>query len=143
MVLCSGGTRHMQIVFKLQKKVIRCIAGCNSRESCREYFREMRIPPLKSQYIYSVMMFAVKNNEIFYRNNDYHNIKTRQRNNMHMNQVNLTKYGKGVHHMIVKIYNRLPTDIKAITNNPKIFKIKMKTFLLTKIFYTLDEYLIK
>jgi hypothetical protein len=45
--------------------------------------------------------------------------------------------------MIVKIFNRLPMDIKAITNNPKIFKIKMKEFLLMKIFYTLDEYLIK
>jgi hypothetical protein len=103
----------------------------------------MRILPLKSQYIYSTMMFAVKNNEIFDRNNDYHNIKTRHCNNMHMNQANLTKYGKGVHHMIVKIFNRLPMDIKAITNNPKIFKIKMKEFLFMKIFYTLDEYLTK
>jgi hypothetical protein len=60
-----------------------------------------------------------------------------------MEQVNLTKYGKGVHHMIVKIFNGLPVDIKTFTNNPKIFKIKMKEFLLMKIFYTLDEYLIK
>jgi hypothetical protein len=141
-IMFWGNSTHVGRVFKLQKKVIRCIAGCNSCESCREYFREMRILPLKSQYIYSMMKFAVKNNEIFDRNNDYHNIETRQCNNMHVTQVNLTKYGKGVHHMIVKIFNRLPAGIKAITNNPKIFKIKMKEFLLTKIFYTLDEYLI-
>jgi hypothetical protein len=46
--------------------------------------------------------------------------------NMHMNQVNLTKYGKGVLHMIVKIFNRLPLNIKAITNNPKIFKLEIE-----------------
>jgi hypothetical protein len=45
--------------------------------------------------------------------------------------------------MIVKIFNRLPLNIKAITNNPKIFKLKIKEFLLTKIFYTLEEYLVK
>jgi hypothetical protein len=144
MVLNSGGTQlNANRVFKLQKRVIRCIVGCNSHESCRDYFREMRILPLKSQYIYSMMMFAVKNNDIFYRNNDYHDIRTRQHTNMHMNQVNSTKYGKGVHHMIVKIFNRLPLNIKAITNNPKIFKLKIKEFILTKIFYTLEEYLVK
>jgi hypothetical protein len=94
----------------------------------------MRILPLKSQNTYSMMMFAVKNNEIFDRNNVYHDIRTRQHINMHMNQVNLTKYGKGVHHMIVKIFNKLPLNIKAITNNPKIFKLKIKEFLLTKYF---------
>jgi hypothetical protein len=40
---------------------------------------------------------------------------------MRMNQVNLAKYGKGVHHTIVKIYNRLPTNLKEISNNPKKF----------------------
>jgi hypothetical protein len=80
-------------VFKLQKRVVRFIKDCNSRESCREHFREMKILPLKSQYIYSMMMFAVKNIEVFDTNKDYHDFNMRQHINMHMNQVNLAKYG--------------------------------------------------
>jgi hypothetical protein len=127
-------------VFKLQKRVVRFIKGCNSRESCREHFREMKILPLKSQYIYSMMMFAAKNIEIFDTNKDYHDFNTRQHTNMHMNQVNLAKYRKGVHHMVVKIYNRLPKNLKEISNDPNKFKVSMKGFLTINVFYTLDEF---
>jgi hypothetical protein len=87
-----------------------------------------------------MMMFAVKNTEIFNTNKDYYDINTRQHINMHMNQVNVAKYGKGVHHMIVKIYNRLPINLKEISNNLKKFKVSMKEFLTINVFYTLDEF---
>jgi hypothetical protein len=57
-----------------------------------------------------------------------------------MNQVNLVKYGKGVHHMIVKIYNGLPKNHKEIPNNPNKFKVSMKEFLTNNVFYTLDKF---
>jgi hypothetical protein len=127
-------------VFKLQKRVVRFIKGCSSRVSCREHFREMKILPLKSQYIYSMIMFAVKNIEIFDTNKDFYDINTRQHMNMHMNQVNLARNGKGAHHTIVNIYNRLPKNLKEITNNPNKFRVSMKEFLFSNVFYTLDEF---
>jgi maltooligosyltrehalose synthase len=90
-----------------------------------------------------MMMLAVKNTEIFNTNKDYYDINTRQHISMHMNQVNLAKYGKGVHHMTVKIFNRLPVNLKEISNNPKKFKVSMKEFLTINAFYTLDEFFIK
>jgi hypothetical protein len=87
------------------------------RESCREYFRGMNILPLRSQYIYSLMMFVIKNREIFDTNKDCYGIETRQNMNIHLYQVNLTKYGNGVYHMAVRIYNELPKKLKVISNN--------------------------
>jgi hypothetical protein len=61
---------HAERVFKLQKRVIRLIKGCGYRDSCREHFRDMNILPLRSQYIYSLMMFEIKNREMFDTNRD-------------------------------------------------------------------------
>jgi hypothetical protein len=113
----------------LQKRVIRIIKGCGMHESCREHFREMKILPLRSQYIFSLVMFVVKNRDIFNINSDCHPINTRQHMNIHMSQVNLSKYANGVYHMAVKIYNGLPKDLKVITNDMKKFKVGIKKFL--------------
>jgi hypothetical protein len=42
--------------------------------------------------------------------------------NIHMYQVNLAKYGNGVYHMAVRIYNGLSNKLKIISNNSNTFK---------------------
>jgi hypothetical protein len=59
--------------------------------------------PLRSQYIYSLMIFLVKNREIFDTNTVYYKINTRHIMDIHMTQVNLALYGKEVYHMAVRI----------------------------------------
>jgi hypothetical protein len=71
----------------------------------------MNILPLKSQYIYSLMMFVTKNNDKFVINKDYYEVNTRQNVNLRMYQVNLAKYDKGVCHMAVKVFNGLPYNL--------------------------------
>jgi hypothetical protein len=105
-----GNSSQAKRVFKLQKRVIRLIKGCGYRDSYREHFRDMNILPLRSQYIYSynpnfnvitvkfsllnflcnrgLMMFVIKNREIFDTNRDCYEIDTRQNINIHMYQVN-------------------------------------------------------
>jgi hypothetical protein len=56
-----GNSLHADMIFKMQKRVIKLMKGCGYMESCREFFKEMKILPLKSQYIYSLMMFVIKN----------------------------------------------------------------------------------
>jgi hypothetical protein len=106
----------------------------------REHFRDMNILPLRSQYIYSLMMFLIKNREIFNTNSDCYEIDTRQNMNIHMYQVNLAKYGNGVYLMAVRIYNELPNKLKIILNNPNKFKASLKEFLHLNSYYTLDEF---
>jgi hypothetical protein len=38
----------------------------------------------------------------------------------------LAKYGKGVYHMVVRIYNGLSNKLKIISNNSNKFKEKVK-----------------
>jgi hypothetical protein len=49
-----------------------------------------------------------------------------------MCQVNLAKYGNGVHHMAVRIYNGLPNKHKIISNNSNKFKDSSKEFFAFK-----------
>lgn len=135
-----GNSSHAERVFKLQKRAIRLIKGCDLRESCREHFRDMNILPLRSQYMYSLIMFVINNKEIFNINKDCYGKDTRQNMNIHMYQVNLAKYRNGVYHMAARIYNGLPNTIKIISNNANKFKASLKEFLFVNSFYTLEEY---
>jgi hypothetical protein len=57
-----------------------------------------------------------------------------------MYHVNLAKYGKGVYHMAVKVFNGLPYNPKVISNDTKQFKVKLKNFFYINSFYTLEEF---
>jgi hypothetical protein len=57
-----------------------------------------------------------------------------------MYQVNLAKYGKGVYHMAVKVFNGLPYKLKVISSDAREFKVKLKDFLYLNSFYTLEEF---
>jgi hypothetical protein len=135
-----GNSSHADIVIKLQKRVIRIMMGCGYRESCRDLFKELNILPLKSQYIFSLMMFVVKNRDCFVANKECHEINTGQAVNLHLFQVNLTKYRNGVYHSGVKIFNSLPVKLKEISDNPKKFKSMLKEFLYSHSFYSLEEF---
>jgi hypothetical protein len=100
----------------------------------------MNILPLRSQYIYSLMMFVIKNREMFDRNRDCYEFDTRQNMNTHMYQVNLAKYGNGVYHMAVRIYNGLPNKLKIISDNSNKFKASLKEYLRLNSYYTLEGF---
>jgi hypothetical protein len=67
-------------------------------------------------------------------------LDTRQRNNLHFPQTNLTIYQKGAGYSGIKIFNNLPLKIKNVAGNQKKCKIALKKYLYTYSFYTLEEY---
>ena len=73
-----------------------------------------------------------------YSNSDY-NLDTRQKNNLHLPQANLTIYQKGAYYSGIKIFNNLPLEIKNVADNQKKFKTALKKCLYTYSFYTLEE----
>jgi hypothetical protein len=87
------------------------------------------------------MIFAIKNRGIFNTNSDCYETDTRQNMNIHMYQVNLAKYGNGVYHRAVRIYNGVLNKLKIISNNSNKFKASLKEFLHLNSYYTLDEFL--
>ena len=97
-IIFWGNSSHSSVIFKMQKRIIRIITGCGYREPCRELFKELKILPLSSQCIFSLLLFIVNNRDYFVSNSVYHNINTGQRNDLHLPQVTLAIYQKGVYY---------------------------------------------
>jgi hypothetical protein len=85
-------------IFRLQKKIIRIMLGCRSRDSCRKLFIKLKMLPLPTQYIFSLLLFEIKNKEQYTVNSEVYHIDMRQHLNLHQPLPNLTKYQKGVYY---------------------------------------------
>jgi hypothetical protein len=95
---------HNNIVFKLQKRIIRSMVGIRDRGSYREYFRKLKILPLQSQYICLLLLFVINNRQHFKINSEIHNINTRNNLDLHYPQSHLSVYQKGAHYSSIKIF---------------------------------------
>jgi hypothetical protein len=105
-----------------------------TRDSCRDLFKSLKILPMYSQYIYSIILFVVNNHEI-------HSLNTRHSTNLYIPASRLTVFQKGPYYSGIRAYNHLPSCIKSMSNEMKQFKPMLKRFLLSNSFYSLDEYL--
>jgi hypothetical protein len=59
---------------------------------------------------------------------------TRQRNNLYLPQTNLTIYQKGAYYSGIKIFNKLPLEIKHVADKQKKFKTALKLFYILTLF---------
>jgi hypothetical protein len=91
-IIFCGRSLNVSRLFILQKRIVRITPNTGIRESCREVFKNMEIMTLYSQYIFSLILFAVKNKQLFTSNNEIHMYKTRNYLNFHLPTVNLTKF---------------------------------------------------
>jgi len=48
--------------------------GSRPSDSCRELFKHLRILPLQSQYILSLLIFVVDNKNLFYVNSEIYTL---------------------------------------------------------------------
>jgi len=99
-IIFWGSSSHSNKVFILQKKIIRIITNTRPRDSCREVFKSMEIMTLYSQYIYSLVLYAINNKHIFDTNNEIHKYKTRNNNNLHLPIANLSKFNKELFYQV-------------------------------------------
>jgi hypothetical protein len=138
-IIFWGNSPLSVLIFKIQKRVIRVITDSRSPDSCRELFKKLKILPLQSQYIFSLLLFMAKNREQFKSNSQIHSINTRQNNNnLHYPTCNLTAFQKGTYYLGIKVFNSLPLSIKNIVYDRKQFKFALKIFLLLNSFYSLE-----
>ena len=123
-IIFCGNSSHSSIIFRIQKQAIRIMEGCGNRVSCRNLFKKLQILSLTSQYTrtLSFLMFVVQNKNMLLTNNENHNLDTRQRNNLHFPQANLTIYQKGAYYSGIKIFNNLPLEKKMLLVTKKKFK---------------------
>ena len=103
--------------------------GFKNRVSGRNLFIKLKILPFVSQYILLLMLFVVKNKNLFTLNSENHIKSTRQFKNFYQPITNFTVYQIGVHYMGIRIFNSLPPHTKDISNNVRKFEIYLKRFL--------------
>ena len=90
-IIFWGNSSYSNIIFKLQKRVIRIMMKARNRESCHELFKKLNILPLYSQYILSLSLFVVKNINMFKFNSIVHSTNTRHCSDLYLPTTHLTK----------------------------------------------------
>jgi hypothetical protein len=139
-IIFWGTSSYSQKIVILQKRAVRIITGHGSRTSCRNLFKQLKILPMKSQYIFSILLFVTKNRNLFITNYDNHNIQTRQGDNLHLPSSSLTLYQNGAYFTDIKNFNKLPSELKQLANFPKKFKRTLRRYLVSHCFYSIEEF---
>jgi hypothetical protein len=80
---------------KIQKRIIRIIMNARNRDSFHQLFKNLKILPLKTQYIFSLLLFIAKNRDLYVSNSEIHNINIRFSSDLHTPTANLTTFHKG------------------------------------------------
>jgi hypothetical protein len=119
---------------------VRFMVGAGPRDSCRKIFSSLKILPLPSLCIFSVLMFVVNNWQLFTNNSDTCSIMTRNNSNLYYPPANLSIYQRGTQFIGIKIFNNLPNNIKQLYGNINLFKKALLQFLYLHSFYSIDEF---
>jgi hypothetical protein len=88
----GGNSPQSNNIFVLQKRIIRIITNAYSKKSCLELFKKLNI--LLKLNILSLLLFVVKNIDIFKTNSEIHTLNTCQSSNLHLQTLNFAKYKK-------------------------------------------------
>ena len=114
--------------------------NARNRDSYRQLLKNQKILPLKSQCIFSLLLFVAKNRDSYESNSEIHNINTRFSSDLHTPTANLTTFQKSPFYFGIKDFNYLPTSIKNTSHDINQFRSVLKSFLLINSFYSLEEY---
>jgi len=107
---------HIAKIFKTQKCTIRIITECRSRLTQR--FQNLKILPLLSQYILSLLLLVVNNKSKLKLKYYVYNINSRQKHNFYQPSWNYHLYPKGVYSIGITLFKSLPQSIiKVVTPN--------------------------
>ena len=134
-----GSSSQLKKIFTVQKRVIRCYKKMQYRESCRGVFKREGILTAYGIYIMEALIFFFNHREEFDLQT-FHSYNTRTINvNYPIHRLTLTE--KSPYYMCLRLYNHLPDRIRSISSK-KIFKIKIKQFLVELEPYCMNDYFV-
>jgi hypothetical protein len=113
-IIFWGNLTNISRLFKLQKKVIRIISGVGFRDSCRGLLRKLDILPLSCEYILSLMLFVIDNQNNFHSGLEVHGLNTRSKNQLYLPTSNLSVFQKGTTFSGISFFNSLPGTIQSL-----------------------------
>jgi hypothetical protein len=99
----------------MQKKIVRIMVGIRNRDSCRGYFKTLKILPLQTQYLLSLLLFVAEKIGYFRLNSEIHSFNTKNKGNLHLPPTKLTAFQRGPYYSGIKAFNNLPTHTKTFS----------------------------
>ena len=93
-IIFWGNSAYSSNIFKIQKRIIIKIMNIKYRDSCRQLLKNLKFLPLKSQCIFSLLLFVAKNGDSYESNSENHNINTRFSSDLHTATANLKTFQK-------------------------------------------------
>lgn len=134
-IMFWGHSVHKDDAFKAQKRCVRSICKLKQTDSCKEYFKNLKLLTLPCIYIYEIINF-VRSNATFFENykSKRHNSKICCPNNK------TTLLNNSIFCMAPRVYNHLPKYLMEASSS-NMFKKKLKSFLINKTYYSVSEYL--
>jgi hypothetical protein len=139
-IIFWGNSSHSNIIFKIQKRIIRIITHSHHRASCWDLFKDLNILPLQSQYVLSLAMFVVENLGEFITNSDIHSLNTCQKSHLHPHQYEQLKSKReSITRVLRYIIHSPPKHSPYLPIKNNFFKT-LKKCLLTDSSYTIEEF---
>lgn len=134
-----GGTAssNLERVLVQQKRAIRCLAGLNYLDTCRESFKEMKILTVVALYIREVILHVVRTNQN--RHIDFHEHNTRNATDFALPTHHLSFYEKKPSYKGALFFNNMPGHLKKTTGQQ--LSRQLTTWLEDRPFYSVKEFL--
>ncbi|XP_031358058.1 uncharacterized protein LOC116181770 [Photinus pyralis] len=137
-ILAWGHSASACTIFKLQRRAVRVVAGLGYRQDCRQVFIKLQILTLPSVYILQALCYARDSVDSLKWNGQQHTHNTRNKDNLTIQYCRLTTSQNGCEYQAKTLYNSLPVNVRCLP--AKLFKDCIKKYLLSKAFYTFEEF---
>jgi hypothetical protein len=141
-IIFWGNSSDSKKVFTLQKNSVRIMVGIKPQHTRRKLFKKLQILPLPCEYILSILIFIINNQEHFQANSAVHSVNTRNKHHLHRPVANLTCFQKSAYYSGIKIFNNPPASLRNVMKEKVKFKVVLKQYLNTHSFYSIDEFLL-
>jgi hypothetical protein len=116
------------------------ITNSRSRDSCREFFKKLKFCASNHSIYFLFYYLWLKTENNLNLILEIRSIDTRYNNNFHYPVCNLTVFQKGKYYFGTKAFNNLPSGIKNLAHDRKLFSYALRSFVLLYSFYLSEEY---
>ncbi|PSN45852.1 hypothetical protein C0J52_16845 [Blattella germanica] len=138
-IIIWGHCNEWKTIFKLQKKMVRVMVNAPYRESCKPIFKKLNILTFPSLYLYELICHLHCNIENCNTIQEPHCYETRYKQMLKFPIHRLSLFEHNSLYMGIKVYNKFSVEMETL--NTQNFKIKLKTWLLNKAYYSVKEYI--
>lgn len=137
-ILFWGNSVDVKKAFVMQKRCLRIIFNKPNEESLRTTFKEKGFLTVTGIFILEICLFVRRNKNKFKKVSDQHNVNVRDKDRLVLPTIKCMIYDKSTFVTAIRIYNKLPNDIKHAAD--KEFKKVLKKWLIGNVFYDLNEF---